>query len=107
MSEREENDLIAEALKARTEAGRKLKLLSDHLRNIGDRLKQVGNDLSPQGTGEPNWAVLASNFAIPHANKVADGVLDMENIRILISERLQLERTVNEKSETLRKYGAE
>jgi hypothetical protein len=107
MGEREENDLIAEASKARAEARRKLKLLSDHLHNLGDRLKQIGNDLSPHDGREPNWDVVDSNLAMTHLNRDAAGFLDIDKIRALIGERLQLARTVEEKSDTLRKYGAE
>lgn len=107
MSQREENDLIAEALKARTEASRKLKLLDDHLARLGNRLKQIGNDLSPQDGSRPNWEAVDANLAMTHSNRDAVGFLDIDKVRLLIGERAQLARTVEEKSDTLRKYGAE
>lgn len=107
MSQREENDLIAEALRSRTEAKRKLKLLRDHLHNLARRLRMLADELSPQDAKEPRWDMVRANLGMSVSSSEVFDVLDMAKIRASIDELLALEQTVADKSATLREYGAE
>lgn len=105
MSEREKNDLIAEAVLSRTADRRTAKLLRDRLRNLGDQLKQIGNYLSPHDGREALWETADSNILMLGSR--AEDALNIDKIRALIAELVELQHAIEEKTDTLRKYGAE
>jgi hypothetical protein len=101
MSEREENDLIADSVRRLNAARRKAKLIDARLYTIGSELGQLSNDLCPPDpTRKADLANVRRKLTLS-ADKELSGILDAEKIASLIDELLELRRTIEVLSDVI------
>jgi hypothetical protein len=105
MSQPEQDRIIVAALQERTEAKRKLSVLTEHLRYVGQRLASIASALNPMGNAVVADETCVTNLHILD-NRVLE-VLDREKLLALISERNQLEESIRTCTAKLESYGAE
>lgn len=106
MSEREENDLIADAVRRFGDAQRRSKLIASRLHTLGFELRQIAEDLSPLDPArKPAWDTLRGKLLFKRPDDALAEILDMAKLRALIDEWSELQPTIERLSDTLRGYG--
>jgi hypothetical protein len=103
LSEREENDLIADSVRRLNAARRKAKLIDARLYTIGSELRQLSNDLCPPDPTRKADLSNARRKLTLNQGVELSGVLDAEKIAALIDELLELRRTIEVLSDVLNK----
>ncbi len=105
MSEEERNRIIVEALLQRTEARRKLALVSERLSGIGRKLLFLGESLAALDSKPSAGAVLKENLQLLDAETL--DVLNRDKLLELIAERSAMETAIAGCTAKLQSYGAE
>lgn len=106
MSEREENDLLADAVRRFREAQRKSKLIASRLYAVGFELRQIANDLSPADpTIKPHWESLREKLGRPRSNELLVDVVDIARLAALLDEWVEHQRTIERLGDVLDLHG--